>query len=123
VVLPGSKAFTQIKDLPLSYKMEPRAQISYLVRYEAWNIFRIWNPKNGTVTCYCNILFDKSKYYNPRVLFHKDLLKEAVKPPTFTIEVPPPKQHIINNVKPEYQIKELDDNIEPPEDNNVEVIP
>jgi hypothetical protein len=51
------------------------------------------------------------------------LLKKAIKPPTFTIEVPPLKQYIINNVKPEYQIKELDNNIEPPKDNNIEVIP
>jgi hypothetical protein len=103
--------------------MEPQAQIGYLVGYEAWNIFRIWNPKNGTVTRYRDVLFDESKRYDLRVLFHEDLLKEAVKPPTFTIEVPPLKQHIIDDVEPEYQIEELDNNIEPPEDNNVEVIP
>jgi hypothetical protein len=51
------------------------------------------------------------------------LLKEAIKPPTFTIEVLPLKQHIINDVEPEYQIEELDNNIKPPEDDNVEVIP
>jgi hypothetical protein len=37
--------------------------------------------------------------------------------------VPPPKQHIINEVKLKYQIKELDNNIEPLKDNNIEVIP
>jgi hypothetical protein len=51
------------------------------------------------------------------------LLKKAIKLPTFTIEVPPPKQHIIDDVEPEYQIEELDDNIKPPEDNDIEVIP
>jgi hypothetical protein len=37
--------------------------------------------------------------------------------------VPPPKQYIINDVKPEYQIEELDNNINPLEDNDIEVIP
>jgi hypothetical protein len=82
--------------------MEPWAQIGYLVGYKAWNIFRIWNPKNGTVTHHRNILFDESKRYNLRVPFHEDLLKEAIKPPTFTIEVLPLKQYIINDVEPEY---------------------
>ena len=68
-------------------------------------------------------MFDESKHYNLRVPFYKDLLKKAIKPPTFTIEVPPPKQRIIDDVEPEYQIEELDDDIEPPEDNDVEVIP
>ena len=103
--------------------MEPQAQIGYLVKYKAWNIFRIQNLKNGTVTHHCNVLFDKSKRYDLRVPFHKDLLKEAIKLPTFTIEVPPPKQRIIDDVEPEYQIKELDNNIKLPKDNNIEVIP
>jgi hypothetical protein len=37
--------------------------------------------------------------------------------------VPLPKQHIIDNIKPEYQIKELDNNIKLLKDNNIEVIP
>jgi hypothetical protein len=104
--------------------MEPRAQISYLVGYKAWNIFRIWNPKNGTVTRHRDVLFNESKHYNPRVPFHEDLLKEAIKPPTFTIEVPPPKQRIINDNKPEpHYFEDLDNDIKLPKDNDVEVIP
>ena len=133
MVLPGSKAFLRKKAIPKTHKVEPRAQIGYLVGYEAWNIFRIWNPKDGTVTRHRDVDFDESKRYDPRHPFIEDLLKDAVDPPTFTIEMPAPKQRIIDIEEPETSnlVEEADeinpprgaDEIDPPEDNDVDLIP
>ena len=61
----GCKAFMHLKDIPRLKKMEPRAQIGYLVGYNSTNQWRIWEPRSKQVKSVRDVIFDDGSLYNP----------------------------------------------------------
>ena len=47
-----------------AFKVQPRAQIGYLVGYAARNIYRIWLPKHGRVIQTRDVTFDETQFYS-----------------------------------------------------------
>jgi hypothetical protein len=47
-------------------KLDPRADVGYLVGYNFTNIYRIWIPYQKHVIFTRNVIFDKSKFFNGR---------------------------------------------------------
>lgn len=54
--------------IPNAAKMEPRAEIGYLVGYEASNIWRVWFPRRGAVRSVRDVVFDENVFFNAREL-------------------------------------------------------
>jgi hypothetical protein len=47
-------------------KLDPRADVGYLVGYDSTNIYRIWIPHQGRVISTRDVIFDESKFFNGR---------------------------------------------------------
>jgi len=45
-------------------KLDPRAEIGYLVRYNSTNIYRIWIPHTGKVISTRDVIFNEIKFFN-----------------------------------------------------------
>ncbi|OAQ57457.2 polyprotein [Pochonia chlamydosporia 170] len=64
----GCKAFAMTREaLRKSNRLErmnPRAWIGYLVGYQSTNIYRIWNPKLGTVISTRDVTFNEDECFN-----------------------------------------------------------
>ena len=60
----GCQAYSFIKKRKKLEKLEPRAHIRYLVRYNLTNIFHIWIPSQKTIILTCDVVFDVTKRYN-----------------------------------------------------------
>ena len=78
----GCKAypFLKGKDKFLkSEKMKSRAFIGYLVGYDSFNIFRVWNPDKGDVSDYKNVIFNENdlfdKYKKKRLITESEKKK------------------------------------------------
>jgi hypothetical protein len=56
-------------------KLDPRADIGYLVGYESTNIYRVWIPHTGRVIATRDVIFDESTFFDgrKRALSAKDL--------------------------------------------------
>jgi hypothetical protein len=67
----GCKAYVRINKLPRLAKLAPRAAISYLVGYEAYNIWRIWIPTNRRIIRARDVQFNKQEFYNPSLTNQK----------------------------------------------------
>ncbi|POS81932.1 hypothetical protein EPUL_006431, partial [Erysiphe pulchra] len=59
------KAFSLIKNRPKLDKLEPRAEIGYLVGNQSTNIFRIWIPSRNVVIPTRDVTFDPTQGYSP----------------------------------------------------------
>ncbi|KAJ5346850.1 uncharacterized protein N7506_000103 [Penicillium brevicompactum] len=64
----GCRAYVRRQDIPKSHKMEPRADIGYLVGYTASNIWRVWFPRRGAVREVRDVVFDENLRYDPKEL-------------------------------------------------------
>ncbi|KAL3712554.1 hypothetical protein TMatcc_001253 [Talaromyces marneffei ATCC 18224] len=75
----GAKAYVRIKNKK-SQKMAARAQIGYLVGYEAHNIWQIWvdHPKGFRVIRARDVIFDETKRYDPKHPFAREIIKNGV---------------------------------------------
>lgn len=62
----GCLAYVRINGIPRTHKMEPRAEIGYLVGYVASNIWRIWFPHRQKAENVRDAVFDETKGYDPR---------------------------------------------------------
>ena len=62
----GCKAYAlkQTRELPKKAKLDPRANIGYLVGYDSTNIFRIWNPSLEKVIRCRDVTFDNNSKYD-----------------------------------------------------------
>ena len=58
-------AYSLIRKIPCTKKIEPRTHIGYLVGYESTNIFQIWIPSQQRVTVMRDVTFDESLFYDP----------------------------------------------------------
>ncbi|PCG88088.1 hypothetical protein PENOC_112570 [Penicillium occitanis (nom. inval.)] len=78
----GAKAYVRIENKK-SQKMEARAQIGYLVGYEAHNIWQIWvdHPQGFRVIRARDVIFDETKRYDPRHPFAREIVRQGV--PTY----------------------------------------
>lgn len=45
--------------------MAPRAEIGYLIGYDASNIFKIWMPEERLVIRACDVEFDEDDFFDP----------------------------------------------------------
>ena len=88
----GSRAYVHKKDNELTAnrarKLAPRAHIGYLVGYDSTNIFRVWIPHLKTVIRTRDVVFDKTKKYNPDNPYIKKLLQESVENLIKEINIP-----------------------------------
>src|SRR5437667_7736299 len=66
----------QLKDQKLK-KLDPRAYIRYLVRYDSTNIFRIWIPHQGKVISTRDVLFDKHTFFNGKSEISAEAIPEV----------------------------------------------
>ncbi|KAJ5748146.1 uncharacterized protein N7511_009842 [Penicillium nucicola] len=65
VRLYGSLAYCRIDKQVQSDKMNPRAEIGFMVGYIASNIWRIWFPQYGKVKLVRDAIFDETRRYSP----------------------------------------------------------
>lgn len=61
----GCKAYVRILSIPRLFKMSVRAQIGYLVGYDASNIWRIWIPQSRKIIRARDVVFDETSFYTP----------------------------------------------------------
>jgi hypothetical protein len=47
-------------------KLDPRADVGYLVGYDSTNIYRVWIPHQRRVISIRDVIFDESKFFNGR---------------------------------------------------------
>jgi len=45
-------------------KLDPQAEIGYLVGYDSTNIYRIWIPHTGKVISTRDVIFDETKFFD-----------------------------------------------------------
>jgi hypothetical protein len=50
-------------------KLDPWADIGYLVGYDSTNIYRVWIPHTGKVISTRDVIFDESKFFNGKTEF------------------------------------------------------
>ncbi|EED13808.1 hypothetical protein TSTA_100530 [Talaromyces stipitatus ATCC 10500] len=103
----GSKAYVRI-DTKKSEKMAPRAQIGYLVGYEAHNIWRIWTigPNGTKVIRARDVVFDETKKYDPDHPFAKEIIREGVIRYVDNIDIPN-----IDEADPDIVFDSVDDDL------------
>jgi hypothetical protein len=71
----GCKAFALIKNQDKLDRLEPRAEIGYLVGYDASNIYRIWVPGRNQVIRTRDVTFDENSFWD---LYKEPLQTEPV---------------------------------------------
>jgi hypothetical protein len=81
----GCKSYALIHNIPKLQKMEPRAQIGYLVGYNSTNLWRIWDPRKGQIKVLRDVTFDNSTLYNPDQLPLPALLTSLPEEPVRSI--------------------------------------
>ena len=84
----GCRAFPLNQVIPRKEKLEPRAFIGYLVGYDSTNIFRIWIPSRMKVIRTRDVMFDKTRFYEPNELDIGHLLNITVENVIQVLEVP-----------------------------------
>ncbi|EED22755.1 hypothetical protein TSTA_062420 [Talaromyces stipitatus ATCC 10500] len=84
----GSKTYVRI-DTKKSHKVAPRAQIGYLVGYEAHNIWLIWTtgPRGTKVIRARDVVFDETKRYDPEHPFAREIIRDSVTTITESLEI------------------------------------
>jgi hypothetical protein len=83
----GAKAYSRIGNIPNKDKVHPRAQIGYLVGYEAHNIWKIWLPTKNQVIRARDCKFDETKGYDPNNPFQGTIIRQEM-----------PEQIIVGNL-------------------------
>ncbi|EED14304.1 conserved hypothetical protein [Talaromyces stipitatus ATCC 10500] len=85
----GSKAYVRV-DTKKSEKMALRAQIGFLVGYEAHNIWKIWTtgPNGSKVIRARDVIFDEMKKYDPEHPFAKEIVREGVQRYVDNVDIP-----------------------------------
>ena len=79
------KAYPVLKEKNKSFKnhkMKPRTFIGYLIKYDSFNIFRVWNLEKSTVNGYKNVIFNENELfdsYEEKNLIKKTQRSEFVK--------------------------------------------
>jgi hypothetical protein len=61
----GCRTYPLIHNVPKTQKLDPRAEIGYLVGYDSTNIFRIWVPERHQVIRTRDVTFDEWRKYHP----------------------------------------------------------
>src|SRR5579871_4060501 len=64
----GCRAYAMTENAQLKKdrlkKLDPRAEIGYLVGYDSTNIYRIWIPHTGKVISTRDVIFDETKFFD-----------------------------------------------------------
>jgi hypothetical protein len=82
VRLYGSLAYCRIQDQVQSDKMNPRAEIGFLVGYLASNVWKIWFPQKGKVRFVRDVVFDESRKYTPDFQYYQPVPLPLIRQPT-----------------------------------------
>ena len=117
----GCRAYPLIHEIPKKQKLQPRAQIGYLIGYNSSNIFRIWIPQEQRVIVTRDVTFDESKKYNP-----DDLKTPIAERPLQTIEFPDHHRDLAGGVESEDEELETlstTDSVDSDLSSTIEVIP
>jgi len=61
----GCRAYPLVHNIGKLEKLEPRAEIGYLLGYDSTNIFRIWVPERHRIVRTRDVTFDESQKYHP----------------------------------------------------------
>lgn len=61
----GCRAYVHIPNRPRLDKLEPKAEVGYLVGYESTNIFRIWIPSRDVIVASRDVTFSETIEYDP----------------------------------------------------------
>jgi len=61
----GCKAYMLDKHVPKLKKLDPRAQIGYLIGYQSTNLWRIWDPRTESIKVMRDVTFNESSLYEP----------------------------------------------------------
>uniref|UniRef100_A0A093UNR6 Retrovirus-related Pol polyprotein from transposon TNT 1-94 n=2 Tax=Talaromyces marneffei PM1 TaxID=1077442 RepID=A0A093UNR6_TALMA len=83
----GCKAYRKIPStqIPRLQKMAPRAEIGYLVGYDASNIFKIWIPEERSVIRARDVEFDEDAFFDPTKPV-KIRVREAIEEDDYRVE-------------------------------------
>ncbi|KAL3704338.1 hypothetical protein TMatcc_010029 [Talaromyces marneffei ATCC 18224] len=90
----GCKAYRKIPStqIPRLQKMAPRAEIGYLVGYDASNIFKIWIPEERSVIRARDVEFDEDAFFDPtkpvKIRIRKAIEEEDYRVDTITTRAP-----------------------------------
>ena len=61
----GCKTYIQINMLPKKQKLTKKTYIGYFIKYNSFNIYKIWNTNKNKIIKTKNVIFDKNLHYNP----------------------------------------------------------
>jgi len=61
----GCRAYVHIPNRLRLDKLEPKAEVGYLVGYESTNIFRIWIPSWDVIVASRDVTFSETIEYDP----------------------------------------------------------
>ena len=119
----GCRAYPLVHKIPKKQKLEPRAQIGYLLGYDSSNIFRIWIPQEHRVIATRDVTFDESRKYDPDD--HTFELSERVKEPHQTIEFPEHSELArgVESEEEELETQSVADSVDSDQSSTIEVIP
>ncbi|KAJ5290653.1 uncharacterized protein N7443_010906 [Penicillium atrosanguineum] len=81
VRLYGSLAYCRIQKQIQSDKMNPRAEVGFLVGYMASNVWKIWFPQSGKVRFIRDAVFDESRKYSPEFAHYQPIPLPLIKEP------------------------------------------
>jgi hypothetical protein len=81
----GCRAYMRKQGIPNAAKMEPRAEIGYLVGYEASNIWRVWFPQRRYVRSVRDVIFDENVFFNAREI-EKEPISDILESMPWAIE-------------------------------------
>ena len=75
-------------NIPKKNKLDLRAFVGHLVRYDSTNIFRVWVPSKNSVIRTRNVVFDPDSKYNPTELDTAVGLSEEVDNIVSILQIP-----------------------------------
>lgn len=68
----GSLTYCRIPNIPRSHKLRPRAEVGFLVGYQASNVWRVWMPSSGRIQTVRDAVFDESCRWHPGIQFWRE---------------------------------------------------
>jgi hypothetical protein len=112
----GCRAYPLIQNIQKTQKLDPRAQIGYLLGYDSTNIFRIWVPEKHQVIRTRDVTFDESRKYHPDDL--RAALADRIEDPIEFIEFLD-VEDLAGGVNDEWETRSINSDIS----STIEVIP
>ncbi|KAJ5085247.1 hypothetical protein N7532_010018 [Penicillium argentinense] len=68
----GSLTYCRTPNIPRSHKLRPRAEVGFLVGYQASNVWRVWMPLPGRIQSVRDAVFDESCRWYPGMQYWEE---------------------------------------------------